>query len=64
MWLFSANKIKISEYVSKQPSQLIIELNSSLRQKLGTLEFFLVKYFSLQLNIFRHAYQTVECENF
>ena len=37
IWLFSANKIKSSESVSKQPSQLIVELNSSLWQKLGTL---------------------------
>ena len=32
IWLFSANKIKSSESFSKQPTQLIIELNSSLRQ--------------------------------
>ena len=31
IWLFSANKIKSSESVSKQPTQLIVELNSSLR---------------------------------
>ena len=37
IWLFSANKIKSSESVSKQPTQLIFQLNSSLRQKLGTL---------------------------
>ena len=30
IWLFSANKIKNSESGSKQPTQLIIELNSSL----------------------------------
>ena len=38
IWLFSANKIKSSESFSKQPTQLIVELNSSLQQKLGTLE--------------------------
>ena len=37
IWLFSANKIKSSESVGKQPTQLIVQLNSSLRQKLGTL---------------------------
>ena len=37
IWLFSANKIKTSESVSKQSTQLKLELNSSLRQKLGTL---------------------------
>ena len=37
IWLFSANKIKSSESVSKQPTQLIVELNSSLQQKSGTM---------------------------
>ena len=37
LWLFSANKIKISESFSEQPTQFIIELNSSLRQKLDTI---------------------------
>ena len=32
IWLFSANKIKISQFFSKQPTPLIAELNSSLRQ--------------------------------
>ena len=36
IWLFSANKIKSSESVNKQPTQLIVELNSSFWQKLGT----------------------------
>ena len=36
-WLFSANKIKGSESFSKQPTQLIIELNSSLRHIIVTL---------------------------
>jgi hypothetical protein len=40
IWLFSANKIKSSESVSKQLTQLIVKLNSSLRQKLGTLVVF------------------------
>ena len=31
IWLFSANKIKSSETFSKQPTHLIIGLNSSLR---------------------------------
>ena len=35
--LFSANKIKSSEYFSKQPTQLIVELNnSSLRHIIVT----------------------------
>ena len=38
VWLFSANKMKSSESVSKQPTQLIVELNS-LQQKLGTQDF-------------------------
>ena len=32
IWLFSANKMKSSESFSKQPTKLIVELNSSLRQ--------------------------------
>ena len=34
--IFCKKEKKISESVSKQPTQLIVELNSSLRQKLGT----------------------------
>ena len=34
--LFSANKTKSSESVGKQQTQLIVKLNSSLRQKLNT----------------------------
>ena len=40
--LFSANEIeKKYEFVSKQPTQLIIELNSLLRQIIDTKETFL-----------------------
>ena len=31
IWLFSANKIKSSESGSKQPTQLIVEFNSSIQ---------------------------------
>ena len=34
--LFSANKMKSSEYFSKQPNQLIVELNSSLQHIIVT----------------------------
>ena len=34
--LFSANKIKSSESFSKQPTQLMVELNSSLRHIIDT----------------------------
>ena len=37
IWLNSANKIKTSESVSKQSSQLNLELNSSLRQIIAAL---------------------------
>ena len=37
IWLFSANKIKSSKSFSKQPTQLIIELNSSLRHIIVTM---------------------------
>ena len=41
IWLFSANKIKSSESGSKQPTQFIVELNSSLRHIIVTLVFIL-----------------------
>ena len=37
IWLFSANKINSAESFSKQPTQLINELNSSLRRIIVTL---------------------------
>ena len=37
IWLFSANKIKSSESFCKQPTQLIVELNLSLRHIIVTL---------------------------
>ena len=36
IWLFSAHKIKSSEFVSKLKTQLIIELNSSLQHIIVT----------------------------
>ena len=38
IWLFSASKMKSSESFSKQPIQRIVELNSSLRHIIVTLE--------------------------
>jgi hypothetical protein len=38
IWLFSANKIKSSESSSNQPTQLIVELISSLRHIIVTYE--------------------------
>ena len=38
IWLFSVNKIKSSESFSKQPTQLIVELKSSLRHIIVTNE--------------------------
>ena len=40
IWLFSANKIKSSESFSKQPTQLIVELNSSLQHIIVTYVYF------------------------
>ena len=37
IWLFSANKIKSSESFSKQPTVIIVELNSSLRQIIDSI---------------------------
>ena len=39
IWLFSANKIKSSESFSKQSTQLIVKLNSSLRHIIVTIEY-------------------------
>ena len=39
IWLFSENKIKTSGSVGKQSTQLKVEFNLSLRQKLDTNEF-------------------------
>ena len=39
IWLFSANKTKSSESFSKQPTQLIVKLNSSLQHIIVTLDF-------------------------
>ena len=39
IWLFSANKINSSESFSKQPTQFIVELNSSLRHIVVTHSF-------------------------
>ena len=39
IWIFSANKIKSSESGGKQPTQLIVELNSSLRHIIVTFDF-------------------------
>ena len=36
IWIFSENKITNSESICKQPTQLIVELNSSLQQKIDT----------------------------
>ena len=38
IWLFSANKVNSSEPFSKQPTQLIVKLNSSLRLIIVTLD--------------------------
>ena len=40
IWLFSANKLKSSESFSKQPTQLIVELNTSLRQIIDSQHLF------------------------
>ena len=45
IWLFSAKKIKSSESGSKQPTQLIVELNSSLRHIIVTIIFLIFTVF-------------------
>ena len=47
IWLFSANKIKSCECFSKQPTQVIVELNSSLRHiivTLGAIKYWMLTY--------------------
>ena len=39
IWLFSANKLKSSESCSKQPTQLIVDLNSTLRHIIVTKKY-------------------------
>ena len=39
IWLFSGNKIKSCESFSKQPTQLIVELNSSLQQIIDSQKY-------------------------
>ena len=39
MWLFSANKIKSSKSFSKQPTQLILNLNWSMRHIIVTKKY-------------------------
>jgi hypothetical protein len=51
IWLFSANNIKSSESFSKQPTQLIIELNSSLRHIIVTLTADILVFFGSYLPI-------------
>jgi hypothetical protein len=46
-WLFSANKIKSSESFSKQLTQLIVQLNSSLRQTGQPLIIFIFEFWLL-----------------
>ena len=46
IWQFSANKKKSSESFSKQPTQLVVKLNSSLRQIIDTHHIFFF-YFRL-----------------
>ena len=55
IWLLYVNKIKSSESVSEQPTQLIVEHNTSLRQKFGaqlSLENNHVSKFILKLFVF------------
>ena len=56
IWLFSANKIKSSESFSKKPTQLIVEVNSSLRCMIVTqvLTLFSKSWWELQHSLFCH----------
>ena len=58
IWLFSANKIKSSESFSKYPTQLIVELNSSLQHiivtNFPTIENYSLFYLFLLLLLLFH----------
>ena len=60
IWLFSANKIKSSE--SEQPTQLIVELNSSLRHIIVTIVFTSMTYITLSflLSVIMHFVKEFE----
>jgi hypothetical protein len=63
IWLFSENKIKSSESGRKQPTQLIIELNSSLRHIIVTLGTFLISLKKLtEKNIHTATYRITNLE--
>ena len=50
IWLFSENKVKSSESFSKQPTQLIIQLNSSLRHIIVTQKLKFVGHVHFQMD--------------
>ena len=56
IWLFSANKIKSSESDSKQPTQLIVEHNLSLPQKLDLIYASFVKKMANSRHSFFHYF--------
>ena len=59
IWLFSANKIKTSESVSKQSTQLIVELISSLRHIIVTIIAADIRHTYLVLELQYH--NTLHC---
>ena len=58
IWLFSANKIKSSELFSKQPTQLIVELNLSLRHIIVT--FILTSQHDTALQESKQSFRVIE----
>ena len=54
IWLFTANNIKSSESFSKQPTQLIVELNSSLRHIIVTFDFSSARKCDIQIIYISH----------
>ena len=61
IWLFPANQIKTSESGSKEPTQLIVELNSSLRHIIVTQ---VIQTFDLLQNWLFIIYTTALFERF
>ena len=59
IWLFSANTIKSSKSFSKQQTQLIIELNSSLQHIIFTQDFIKRTLPVIQIEVLARIYELV-----
>ena len=58
IWLFSANKKQISESFSKQPTRLIVELNSALQHIIVTHGMVKLSVPSISKEVLELGYET------